>query len=78
MEDKKFNLLAGIGALILVVLQSAGVLSLNALLTILAVIWVLLTGRVVIRYLRKGQIGMALCAGALGAVMILLVMRELG
>ncbi|MBQ9154800.1 MAG: hypothetical protein IJ130_13445 [Solobacterium sp.] len=77
MDEKKFNLVIGVAALGLILLQSAGILSFTALAVILAVFWVFLTARIVVKYLKEGQTLMAVSAGIIGIGMIALLVWRL-
>lgn len=77
MEEKKFNRLIGIGALVLILLESVGILSFTALAVMLAALWVFLTGRIVVKYLKEGQTLMAVSAGIIGIGMIALLVWRL-
>ncbi len=63
-------------AVIILALYMLGIVDAQILLYILGAVWVFMTVRQVIKYIKEGNMVMAVLSGLLGCAMILLILRR--
>ncbi len=75
-EDKRYRMIMSVLALVILALYMLGIVDTKILLYILGAVWVFMTARQVLKYIKEGNTVMAVLSGLLGCAMILLILRH--